>query len=68
MLENIRFNKEEETNKASFAKNLSKVGDIYVNEAFSCSHRAHASVCEITKHIDSYAGKLLSEEVNVFNM
>ena len=68
LLENIRFNKEEETNKASFAKNLSKVGDIYVNEAFSCSHRAHASVCEITKHIDSYAGKLLSEEVNVINM
>ena len=68
LLENIRFNKEEEINEATFAKNLSKVGDIYVNEAFSCSHRAHASVCEITKHIDSYAGKLLSEEVNVINM
>ncbi len=51
-----------------FAKELSKTGDIYVNEAFSCSHRAHASVCEITKHIDSYAGKLLSEEVEVINM
>ena len=57
LLENIRFNKEEERNGASFAKELSKLGDIYVNEAFSCSHRAHASVCEITKHIDSYAGK-----------
>ena len=68
LLENIRFNKEEETNEKSFAKELSKIGDIYVNEAFSCSHRAHASVCEITKHIDSYAGKLLSEEVNVINM
>ena len=54
--------------KIGFAKELSKIGDIYVNEAFSCSHRAHASVCEITKHIDSYAGKLLSEEVNVINM
>ena len=68
LLENIRFNKEEETNEGNFAKVLSKTGDIYVNEAFSCSHRAHASVCEITKHIDSYAGKLLSEEVNVINM
>ena len=68
LLENIRFYKEEETNEKAFAKELSKVGDIYVNEAFSCSHRAHASVCEITKHIDSYAGKLLSEEVNMINM
>jgi len=68
LLENIRFNKEEEANEENFAKELSKIGDIYVNEAFSCSHRAHASVYEITKHIDSYAGKLLSEEVNVINM
>jgi len=68
LLENIRFNKGEEENEESFAKELAKVGDIYVNEAFSISHRRHASVCEITKHIDSYAGKLLSEEVNVINM
>ena len=68
LLENIRFNKEEEENEGSFAKELSKNGDIFVNEAFSCSHRAHASVCEITKHIDSYAGKLLAEEVNMINM
>ena len=68
LLENIRFNKEEETNDRTFAKELSKIGDIYVNEAFSCSHRAHTSVCEITKHIDSYAGKLLSEEVRMINM
>ena len=68
LLENIRFNKEEEKNEEAFAKELAKAGDIYVNEAFSCSHRAHASVCEITKHIDSYAGKLLCEEVNVINM
>ena len=68
LLENIRVNKEEEANEVNFAKELSKAGDIYVNEAFSCCHRSHASVCEITKHIDSYAGKLLSEEVNVINM
>jgi len=68
LLENIRFNKSEETNEENFAKELAKVGDIYVNEAFSCSHRAHTSVCEITKHIDSYAGKLLLDEVNVINI
>jgi len=65
LLENIRFYKEEELNSASFAKELSKIGDIYINEAFPCSHRAHASVCEITKHINSFAGKQLLEEVNV---
>jgi len=64
LLENIRFNKEEELNSESFGKELSKIGDIYINEAFSCSHRAHTSVCEITKHISSFAGKQLLEEVN----
>ena len=64
LLENLRFCNEEELNTESFAKELSKNGDIYINEAFSCSHRAHASVSEITKHIDSFAGKMMLEEVN----
>ena len=64
LLENLRFNKEEELNSVAFAKELSELGDIYINEAFSCSHRAHASVCEITKHVDSYAGKSLIEEIH----
>jgi len=68
LLENIRFHKEEELNTISFAKELSKIGDIYVNEAFPCSHRAHASVHEITKHINSFAGKQLLEEVKVIGM
>ena len=68
LLENLRFCKEEELNAESFAKELSKNGDIYINEAFSCSHRAHASVSEITKHIDSFAGKMLLEEVNFIKM
>ena len=68
LLENIRFHKEEELNSVSFAKELSKIGDIYINEAFPCSHRTHASVCEITKHINSFAGKQLLEEVNVIRM
>ncbi len=68
LLENLRFCKEEELNAESFAKELSKNGDIYINEAFSCSHRAHTSVSEITKHIDSFAGKLFFEEVNFIKM
>ena len=68
LLENIRFYKEEELNSVSFAKELSKIGDIYINEAFPCSHRAHASVCEITKHIKSFAGRQLLEEVNAIKM
>jgi len=68
LLENIRFYKEEELNSVFFAKELSKIGDIYINEAFPCSHRAHASVDEITKHINSFAGKQLLEEVNVIRM
>jgi len=68
LLENIRFHKEEELNSVSFAKELSKIGDIYVNEAFPCSHRAHASVYEITKHINSFAGNQLLKEVNVIRM
>ena len=68
ILENLRFHKDEELNSESFAKELSKNGDIFVNEAFSCSHRAHASVSEITKHIKSFAGKQLTEEVNSIKM
>jgi len=68
MLENLRFNSGEEKNEESFAKELSKIGDIYVNEAFSCSHRTHASVCEITKHMNSFAGKQLVEEINTIKM
>jgi len=68
LLENIRFHKEEELNSASFAKELSKIGDIYINEAFPCSHRAHASVYEITKYINAFAGQQLLEEVNVIRI
>ncbi len=68
LLENLRFHKEEELNSESFAKELSKIGDIYVNEAFPCSHRTHASVSEITKHISSFGGHQLIEELNVIKM
>ena len=64
MLENIRFNEGEEKNDDKFAKKLSKLGEIYVNDAFSCSHRAHASIDAITKFIPSYFGIQILEEIN----
>ena len=63
MLENIRFNKGEEVNDIQFSKNLSNLGDIYVNDAFSCSHRSHASIEGITKFIPSYFGLQISQEI-----
>ncbi len=63
MLENIRFYKGEETNDLNFARNLASLGDIYVNDAFSCSHRAHASVSKITKFLPSYSGLQLELEI-----
>jgi len=68
LLENLRFSKQEESNSQSFAKELAKNGDIYINEAFSCSHRAHTSVSEITNHIDSYSGKVMAREINAIKM
>ena len=64
MLENIRFYEEEEQNEDSFSKKISSLGDIYVNEAFSCSHRAHSSIEGITKYIPSYCGLQFIEEIN----
>ncbi len=63
LLENLRFNSGEESNNSVFAKKLAGLGDIYINNAFSVSHRKHASVNAITKYISSYAGDLLVEEV-----
>lgn len=60
---NIRKFKGEETNNKSFAKELAKLGDIYVNDAFSVSHRAHTSVVGLPKLLPSYAGFQLEEEV-----
>ena len=62
-LENIRFYAEEEKNDVNFSKHLASLGDLYINDAFSCSHRAHASVSQITKFIPSYAGLQLETEI-----
>ena len=63
MLENIRFNKGEETNDSDFSKKLSSLGDIYINDAFSCSHRYHASIEGITKYIPAYFGLQITQEI-----
>ncbi|MDC1152282.1 phosphoglycerate kinase [Candidatus Pelagibacter ubique] len=64
ILENLRFYEEEEKNDNGFAKHLASLADIYVNDAFSCSHRAHASIFEITKFIPSYSGLQLNLEID----
>jgi phosphoglycerate kinase len=64
ILENLRFYEEEEKNDKVFAKHLASLADIYINDAFSCSHRTHASIFEITKFIPSYAGLQLNLEID----
>ena len=64
MLENLRFYKEEENDDTKFARCLANLGDLYVNEAFSCSHRKHASVHSVTNFIRSYSGIQFELEVN----
>ena len=67
--ENIRFNDGEIKNDDNFAKNLSSIGDIYINDAFSCSHRKQASIHKITKYIkNSHAGPLFMKEILSINM
>lgn len=64
MLENVRFYAEEEKNDPEFAKQLAKLGDIYVNDAFSAAHRAHASIEGVARLLPAYAGRLMEEELN----
>jgi len=64
MMENIRFYEGEEKNEDFFSKKISSLGDLYVNDAFSCSHRAHSSIEGITKYIPSYCGLQFVEEIN----
>ena len=64
VLEILRFHMGEEDNDSVFAGDLAKLGDIYVGDAFSCAHRAHASTEGVTHHLPSYAGPLMMEEIN----
>ena len=69
LLENIRYFKEESNDDEDFSKKLGSLGDIYINDAFSCSHRKQASIHNITKFIKhSYAGPLLKKEIEAINL
>ena len=69
LMENLRFYKEETLGDRVFAKNLSELGDIYVNDAFGTSHREHASTAVIAEYFENkkFAGKLLQKELEAIN-
>ncbi len=67
LLENMRFHKEEERNDRSFAKKLSSLGDVFINDAFATAHRAHASTYGISKLLPTYAGLLMEAEIKALN-
>lgn len=64
LLENLRFHAEEEKGDDAFAKALASLGDVYVNDAFGTSHRAHASISGIARYLPAVAGFLLEKEIN----
>lgn len=67
LCDNLRFHPEEEKNDAGFAKELAKLGDVYVNDAFSCAHRAHASTEALAHLLPAYAGLLMEEELKALD-
>ncbi len=67
LLENLRFHDAEEKNDPAFAKALASLADIYVNDAFSCSHRAHASVVAITQFLPAIAGRGMQAELDALS-
>lgn len=67
LFENIRRYPEEEKNDSKFAKALSRLGDIFVNDAFSVSHRKHASVVGIAKYLPAFAGLQLEKEIKILS-
>ncbi|HXW50682.1 MAG TPA: phosphoglycerate kinase [Candidatus Acidoferrales bacterium] len=67
LLENLRFHPGEEANDPAFARSLAELGDIYINDAFGTAHRAHASTVGITQYLPSYAGPLLTQELEILD-
>lgn len=67
LLENVRFHAGEEANDAHFARLLAALGDVYVNDAFAASHRAHASVVGVAQHLPAYAGLLMLAELKALH-
>ncbi len=69
LIENIRYFEEETNNDENFSKKLASLGDIYINDAFSCSHRKQSSIHNITKFLDRcFAGPLLKKEIDAINL
>ena len=69
LIENIRYFKEETENDENFSRKLASLGDVYINDAFSCSHRKQSSIHKITKFINkSFAGPLLKKEIDSINL
>ena len=66
LLENVRFHPEEEKNDPEFAKQLAKLGDVFINDAFGSCHRAHASVVGVADYLPAAAGFLLMKEIEYF--
>lgn len=68
LLENLRFHKQETANDPEFSRSLARLADVYINDAFACSHRAHASVVGIVEHVaEKAAGFLLQTEMEYFH-
>jgi phosphoglycerate kinase len=67
VLENSRFHTGEEANDPAFSKSLASLADIYVNDAFSAAHRAHASTEGVAHHLPAYAGRLMQAELDALN-
>ena len=67
LLENLRFEAGETSNDSKFAKALAELGDVYINDAFAVSHRSHASITGIPKHLPSYAGLRLRDEIHMLS-
>ena len=63
LLENVRYHREDETNDAGFARRLASLGDLFVNDAFAASHRAHASVVGVAAYLPAFAGELMEAEL-----
>ena len=67
LLENVRFHAGDESNDPDFARELAALGDVYVNDAFAASHRAHASVVGVAEHLPAYAGLLMLAELEALH-
>jgi phosphoglycerate kinase len=67
LLENLRFSPGEERNDPEFSKALAELGDVYVNDAFSCSHRAHGSIDGVARLLPASVGRLMEKELDALN-